>query len=96
MKLGVTKAAALEWIRENDPQAIQDFAIWRCNRRVLDIFMGLKTQWRRHPLGGVCGLEYSALPAYFQMRGIRRGEWPEIFDAIQVMECAALEVLNQR
>lgn len=71
--------------------------VWPDNMGSVDVFIDLMTQWRRVGMtGAATGLDYTALPAVFAIRGIPKKRQSPIFDDIQVMEAAALEVLNKK
>lgn len=59
------------------------------------LFRDMGTQWRVGP-GGIIGLDYKALDAVMQFRGITGGEISQRFDDIQVMESAAIELIRSR
>ena len=62
----------------------------------LNLFLGMATQWRIAPMGGLTGLDYSAITPLV-LRGLRIAlrDWPAIFDGLRVMEDAALEALSE-
>lgn len=60
------------------------------------VFLALGTQWRMAPMGGACGMDYGPIPGVLVMMGLRRREWPSIFERLRVMEQAALEVIRAR
>ena len=63
------------------------------------VFAALATQWRVREGAGALrlqGLDYAGIPGVLRMMGIARRDWPETFDALRVMESAALEVFNER
>lgn len=64
--------------------------LWPENVRPVEVFIGLKTQWRVAHCGRT-GLDYPALPITFRLMGIPRKEWPDLFEALQVLEAAALD-----
>lgn len=55
----------------------------------------MSTQWRTG-MAGATGLDYVALPAVLRMTSVPRGEWPEVFESIRVLEDAALEVMRRK
>lgn len=61
---------------------------------IVRIWMRVQTQWRCGP-GGYYGLDY---PAVFQVMARLKEADPdgEIFDGLQVMETAALNVMTER
>lgn len=52
------------------------------------------TQWRVGASGPV-GLDYGALPFVLRMMGVRRDEWPRVWDSLRVCELAALEEMHK-
>lgn len=51
----------------------------------------MMTQWHRAGMNGVCvGLMYSELPLMWELCGVSKKERKEVFDALRVMEDAAL------
>lgn len=96
MKMGAGRAEALAWLREAEGINCEPFALWPCNIEPLNLFRGLRTQWRRYPMGGVAGLDYAALPAYFQLKGLKRSAWKKAFEDLQAMEAAVLPILHQK
>jgi hypothetical protein len=54
------------------------------------VFEDLATQWQCGPLGLKTGLRYEALPVVLAVRRTPRAEWAGLFDALRVMEVAAL------
>ena len=68
-------------------------AVWPdCVEAVL-LFVRVATQWRT-TLSGVVGLDYNAVRAVAEWRGVRINE--QLFEDLRVMEQAALEALNER
>lgn len=91
---GVPEAEAKAWLDGlGDPEP-DKCLVWPCHWPALDAFLGLQSQWKRAPFGGLIGLDYAAIPAFFQLRGIPRKQWPGLFDKIQAMEHAALPLMN--
>ena len=64
--------------------------VWPETWRVLQLVDQAQTQWRMGPSGPI-GLDYLALPAWCRpgAGGTRRSR--QVFEALQVMEAAALE-----
>lgn len=60
------------------------------------MFRRVLGQWRITPSGTLIGLDYSAVKAALEMAGIKRREWPELFEQLLVMEDEALKVLNRK
>lgn len=65
----------------------------------VEVFLALSTQWRRAGLAGaVVGLDYAALPPTLWMmaRRLVPAQRATLFQDLQIMEGAALEVLSRR
>lgn len=75
------------------------------NWQTLEVYIAMTTQWRmgasgperkRRPIP--IGLDYGCLlgkHGVMAMLGVRRGDRPEVFDGIQIMESAALKYINK-
>lgn len=60
-------------------------------------FFACRTQWRIDGLSGRCwGLDYPGVAVVLNERALKGQPRREVFDGIQVMEAAALEVMNPR
>lgn len=64
------------------------------NQLPFNVFCAMDTQWRVGA-GGATGLDYGTLPTVMRFMGIKRGLWSEIWDAVRVMESAALEEMHK-
>lgn len=64
------------------------------NRLPFEVFCAMDTQWRAGASGS-SGLDYCALPTVLRLLGVKRTEWPEVWDAVRVMERAALEEMHK-
>lgn len=95
MAFGISAAEARLFLDDADDRPAE-FGLWPCNQRAFALFMDLKTQWRHGPFGGIAGLEYTALPAVMDLRGIKRRQRSALFDALRAMEQAALAVFHKR
>jgi len=65
----------------------------------VEVFLALSTQWRRAGLAGVAvGLDYAAVAPTLWMMGRRLppAQRATLFEDLQVMEGAALEVMSRR
>ena len=74
-----------------------DCLVWEENWQAVTLFVGLRTQWRMHVgMGGAIyqGLDYLAAEAALRLQRVPRSAWPALFDDLQVMEAAALPLLN--
>ncbi|ALP62823.1 DUF1799 domain-containing protein [Paraburkholderia caribensis] len=80
-----------------------DFEVLAENWDAVELFAACGTQWRKSVVasltgGGVFyeGLDYPAVEAAMRMFGFRRKRHRELFDAVRVMERAALQVFTDR
>lgn len=73
-----------------------DFEVFPENWDAVMFYIGLRTQWRFAPFGGVIGLDYPGVEAAMRMQRIPAGNRPALFGKIQIMEGAALVVLNEK
>ena len=71
--------------------------IWPDNAATVNAFIAMGTQWRTGGMAGLpSGLDYAALPAVLRLTGIKRAEWPEVFEGLRVMEDVALETIRKQ
>lgn len=73
----------------------QEVGIWPDNWEAFEVFAAMQTQWRVSMAGPV-GLDYNALEPVMRLRGIAKRDRGEVFDAVRVMELAALEVMRAK
>lgn len=73
------------------PEAI---AIWPDNVAAVRVFAAIQTQWTIGPAGPI-GLRYEVLPVVFDLLEIHEDR-PDLFDALRVMESAALGELHRQ
>jgi hypothetical protein len=88
----VDAAAAAFGIALPEPEPELDFEVWKENWDVVGLFVRIGTQWRTS-VGGVTGLDYSAVIAVINMYA-----YPEpqsLLEDLQVMEIAAMEEMNK-
>lgn len=71
-----------------------DAEVWPDNEAALDVFVQMGTQWRVG-VGGPVGLDYAALRFVMRMQRVPPSEQPELFEAIRVMEHAALGEMSE-
>jgi len=69
--------------------------IWPEHWTAVQAFIRLGTQWQVG-MGGPIGLRYEAIPVVLGMMRVPRGEWPQAFDGLRVMEGEALRVFAER
>lgn len=69
--------------------------VWPENWPMVQFFARLSTQWR-HGMGGPTGLDYASVLALLRTLGLKRAERDEMFEAVQVMESAALAEIHRK
>lgn len=70
------------------------FAVWPENRRAVETFIAVATQWRWEGMtGNFFGLDYPGVEAALRMLRVKNHR--RMFDDLRAMERAALEVLNK-
>jgi len=72
-----------------------EIAPW--NREAVRCFAAMSTQWRTTgdpPMPQ--GLDYSALAAVVDLRGIKKKHRPAILDKVRIMEAEALPILQRQ
>lgn len=72
------------------------FELWPEAEPAVDVFVALLTQWQLGPAGLPAGLRYEVLPVVLRLTEVPRPQWPAVFDALQVMEAAALAYWRER
>ena len=75
-----------------EPEAPGDFEVWPDNLPAVAIFLRCQTQWRT-TMAGVCGLDYSAVEWLFRLYEVE--DQPTVLENLQVMEAAAVKILNK-
>ena len=68
--------------------------VWPENWDVVQIFTMLGTQWRQG-MGGVTGLDYTAVKSVFEMFGVKKKKWAKYLIDIGMMESAALSEIHK-
>ncbi|WP_196913113.1 DUF1799 domain-containing protein [Pseudomonas nitroreducens] len=61
----------------------------------LRVFQSMSTQWRIG-MSGASGLDYSALPTVMKFEGVRKRDRLDVFDCVQVLERAALDIIHTK
>lgn len=54
----------------------------------------MATQWHIGPSGAYIGLRYEALAVVMQIHGVGKAQRRELFEALRIMETAALEAMS--
>lgn len=67
--------------------------MWEENWSVVEMFLRVQTQWRT-TMNGVLGLDYGAVAWLFMMYEVQ--DQRALLEDLQVMEAAAMMVLNNR
>lgn len=75
------------------------YDLWPENEIPFKVFAALDTQWRI--VAGLDfvnrqGIDYVAAKATLEMMGIKRREWPAIFEDLRHMERVAKEIFNKK
>lgn len=79
------------------PEDLGDTAVgvWPDNMLACDVFVAMQTQWRSSGFGAT-GLDYSAIPAVFELIGVPDDLRRDTFDCVRVMEGAALRLMDEQ
>lgn len=86
----------LNAVSNDSDDCYEDYEVWQENIESVECFLACRTQWKLlsshvgKPV--VLGLEYAGV--ILMLRSMKMKNWREVFADIQVMEWAALEVLN--
>lgn len=64
--------------------------LWPENREAWGLWLVMQTQWRVG-MGGATGLDYAAMQATLGLTGVKKKQWPEMFQLIRAMEIATLD-----
>lgn len=75
------------------PKALE-VIVFEDNWTAVELFQRLVTQWVWGAGGGAMGLNYSSLEFLFTIYKTRKRR--EVFESIQIMELAALQVFNEQ
>jgi hypothetical protein len=74
--------------------ASDDYEVWPENWDVVQIFLRCQTQWRSAGLGGVMGLDYTAVSWVLRLYGIKNQR--TVLEDLQVMEGAVLSEMAKK
>lgn len=69
--------------------------MWPDNILACDVFAAMQTQWRSSGYGAT-GLDYTAIPAVFDLLDVPRDLRADTFDCLRVMESAALSLMDEQ
>ena len=67
------------------------FEVWHANWPAWQLFQGLSTQWRVAPMGGLLGLDYTAVHAVLQIKQLPS----RLFDDLRHIEQGALAAIRE-
>lgn len=81
------------------PTASGDYEVWPDNWHTVTFFCGLRTQWTY--VGSMAavhrvGLDYAGVESAMRMQGMARSRRAALFEELQLMEAAALEVWHAK
>jgi hypothetical protein len=91
-----TAALAAFGLQAAAPATPEFLAIWPENWSALQVFKRMLTQLATTAAGGVIGLRYESLPFVMRVCGVKRSDWSETMDCIQIMERRLIEIMNDR
>lgn len=76
------------------PDQDTDFPVWEENAGTVGMFLKLQTQWQVSAAGVFLGLNYTAAETLFRIHSVT--DQAAMMNDLQVMELAALQMLNAR
>jgi len=86
--------ASSEQIAAARLEAVQkDFEVWEENWEIVVMFLRMSTQWNTS-MSGLTGLNYPSLECLCKLYSVK--DPVAIFEGVQVMEGAALAILNSK
>lgn len=85
--------AAVFGIAAPDTEEIKPFEVWEENWPAVELFLRCQTQWRTS-MAGAIGLDYGAVEWLLRLYEVK--DQRSVLEDLQVMEAAALNVLNQK
>lgn len=72
-----------------------EYEVWPEHYAALEVFTALDTQWRMGPMGGVIGLDYSAISPTLDLIDVKPHDRRDLFVALRAMERAALKIWQE-
>lgn len=102
VKVGVPEALARERVADRHDAAEKgarpdgELRVLRANWLALRVFLAQAKRWRHLPMGGLAGLDATQIESTLRLMGVRRKEWPALFEQLLEMEGAAVEVIQAR
>lgn len=85
-------AARAQIAQQRAARAPVAFDVYPENWDAVRLFLGLQTQWRVGPMGGLVGLDYPGVEAAMRMARVK--DRAQLFEQLQTMEFAALEAMH--
>jgi hypothetical protein len=76
------------------PDTDTDFGVFEENADAVVMFLKLQTQWNVSSTGVFLGLNYPAVESCFRIHSV--ADQPAMMNDLQIMELAALQILNKR
>lgn len=70
--------------------------IWECNMQAFQFFQRIGTRWVVGGMGGVTGIRWEAVYPLMDKMGLEPEAWDALLSDLEVMERAALEVINRK
>ena len=90
---GPSAAEAAAWGLTLEEASGPPVEIWPDNVMAVNVFVAMSTQWRTS-VSGATGLDYGVLPHVMRLVGVGVKDRTAVFDAIRLMEDAALEMMR--
>jgi hypothetical protein len=91
--------ASLGLVREGAEEVADEaFKVYAINWPTLTIFWATWNQWKKIVSAGNNvrdAIDWVQVESALKLSGIKRGQWPIIFEGLQAMEIEALEILNR-
>lgn len=73
----------------------EEFELWPIHVAIVEFFLCIQSQWRRHPMSGLpLGLDYAGVEAASRWQGVAMT--PEFFADLRVMEFAFIDETMRR
>lgn len=91
--MGAPEEVIEKALRSAEPQE-EVFDVWEENWKSVLFFLACATQWNVAGMGGYTGMNYPGIESVMRIRRIK--DRAALFEDLQVMEFAALEVLNKK
>lgn len=70
--------------------------VWPENVPALQMFQRIGTRWVFGAMGGVAGIRWEAVYPLMDRLGLEPAEWDALLSDLEIMEHAAMEVMNRK